>query len=106
LNGLDLVWNSDFVVSGGGTMNREAAALGVPVYSVFRGRIGAVDKYLSETGRLVLLGNVEDVRSRIQLSRRAKKRQPNVGDSMALKQIMATIDEVIARSCPASVESA
>lgn len=104
-NGLDLVWISDFVVSGGGTMNREAAALGVPVYSVFRGRVGAVDKYLSKTGRLVLLRNAEDVRSRIQLSRRTKKREVNLCERLALKQIMAAIDEVIAKSCPASVAS-
>src|SRR5207247_4353011 len=62
VNGLNLIWFSDLVISGGGTMNREAAALGVPVYSIFRGRIGAVDRYLSATGRLVLLESVEDVR--------------------------------------------
>ena len=44
VDGLNLVWHSDLVISGGGTMNREAAALGVPVYSMFRGRIGAVDR--------------------------------------------------------------
>ena len=54
LNGLDLIWFSDLVISGGGTMNREAAALGVPVYSIFRGKIGAVDQYLADTGRLML----------------------------------------------------
>src|SRR5580692_8226801 len=32
VNGLDLIWHSDVVISGGGTMNREAAALGIPVY--------------------------------------------------------------------------
>ena len=61
-----LIWYSDLVVSGGGTMNREAAALGVPVYSIFRGKIGAVDKYLAENGRLILIETVEDVRSRIR----------------------------------------
>src|ERR1039458_4176378 len=45
-DGLNLIWHSDLVISGGGTMNREAAALGVPVYSIFRGEIGAVDRYL------------------------------------------------------------
>ena len=40
VNGLDLIWNSDLVISGGGTMNREASALGVPVYSIFRGKLG------------------------------------------------------------------
>src|ERR1051326_6338176 len=70
VNGLNLIWHFDFVISGGGTMNREAAALGVPVYSVFRGRIGAVDQYLANQGRLVLLNNVEDVRTKIDLARR------------------------------------
>jgi uncharacterized protein len=53
VDGLNLLWFSDLAISGGGTMNREAAALGVPVYSIFRGTIGAVDHYLAETGRLV-----------------------------------------------------
>ena len=52
VDGLDLLWISDLVVSGGGTMNREAAALGVPVYSIFRGKTGAVDLMLEEEGRL------------------------------------------------------
>lgn len=103
-NGLDLIWHSDFVVSGGGTMNREAAALGVPVYSIFRGKIGAVDRYLAETGRLILLATIEDVKSRIQLARRAKGSEINVGERMVLKQIMAAIEEIIAKSFPASVE--
>src|SRR5438270_12264071 len=47
VDGLNLIWYSDFVISGGGTMNREAAALNVPVYSIFRGKIGAVDRLLS-----------------------------------------------------------
>jgi predicted glycosyltransferase len=46
VDGLNLIWISDLVISGGGTMNREAAALGVPVYSIFRGSIGGVDKVL------------------------------------------------------------
>lgn len=104
LNGLDLIWNSDLVVSGGGTMNREAAALGVPVYSIFRGKIGAVDRYLSETGRLILLKSIEDVKSRIGLVHRAKEREINVGERMVLKQIMAAIEEVIEKTVPASAE--
>ena len=57
VDGLNLIWFSDLVISGGGTMNREAAALGVPVYSIFRGKIGAVDRYLVEKGQLVLIEN-------------------------------------------------
>ena len=51
-------------------MNREAAALGVPVYSIFRGGIGAVDRYLQKTGRLVLLETPDDVRQKVCVMKR------------------------------------
>jgi uncharacterized protein len=70
LDGLSLIWWSDLVISGGGTMNREAAALGVPVCSVFRGAIGAVDRNLASTGKLTLLERVEDIPTVINLQRR------------------------------------
>ncbi len=47
-----LIAFADLVVSAGGTMNREAVALGVPVYTTFRGRRGAVDDALAREGRL------------------------------------------------------
>jgi predicted glycosyltransferase len=47
-----LIAFSDLVVSAGGTMNREAVALGVPVYTTFRGRLGGVDEALVREGRL------------------------------------------------------
>jgi uncharacterized protein len=47
-----LVAYADVVVSAGGTMNREAVALGTPVYTVFEGRLGAVDARLIAEGRL------------------------------------------------------
>ena len=72
VNGLDLIWYSDLVISGGGTMNREAAALGIPVYSLFRGKMGAVDKHLAAMGRLVLLENEQDVREKVKLRPRGK----------------------------------
>jgi uncharacterized protein len=72
LDGLNMLWSSELAVSGGGTMNREAAALGVPVYSVFRGKIGAVDQYLARKGRLVLLEKVEEVSRKIILSKRVR----------------------------------
>jgi hypothetical protein len=48
-----LIAACDLVVSAGGTMNREAAALGVPVYTTFGGRLGGVDEELIRQGRLV-----------------------------------------------------
>ena len=47
-----LVALSDLVVSAGGTMNREAAALGTPVYTTYGGRLGGVDEALIRSGRL------------------------------------------------------
>jgi predicted glycosyltransferase len=47
-----LIALSDLVVSAGGTMNREAAALGVPVYTTYGGRLGGVDEELIRHGRL------------------------------------------------------
>jgi predicted glycosyltransferase len=48
-----LIALSDVVVSAGGTMNREAAALGIPVYTTYGGRLGGVDERLIREGRLV-----------------------------------------------------
>jgi len=47
-----LIALSDLVVSAGGTMNREAVALGKPVYTTYGGRLGGVDELLIRQGRL------------------------------------------------------
>ena len=95
VDGLNLVWLSDLVVSGGGTMNREAAALGVPVYSIFRGKIGAVDRYLVEQGRLTLIEKVEDVRSKINIRRRDRSAKPPTDNRPALQVIVNHIDSIL-----------
>jgi predicted glycosyltransferase len=56
-----LIAFADLVVSAGGTMNREAVALGTPVFTTFAGRLGAVDEDLIATGRLRQLERPEDV---------------------------------------------
>jgi predicted glycosyltransferase len=56
-----LIALADLVVSAGGTMNREAVALGTPVWTTFQGRLGAVDERLIATGRLKVLERAEDV---------------------------------------------
>jgi uncharacterized protein len=56
-----LVWHADVVVSAGGTMNREAVALGTPVFTTFEGRLGAVDERLLADGRLRRLSDVNEV---------------------------------------------
>ena len=56
-----LVAFADLVVSAGGTMNREAVALGVPVYTTFAGRLGAVDSALVKEGRLRVLTSADEL---------------------------------------------
>ncbi len=56
-----LIAYADLVVSAGGTMNREAVALGTPVFTVFEGRLGAVDERLIADGRLRRLRRPEQV---------------------------------------------
>jgi predicted glycosyltransferase len=56
-----LIAYADLVVSAGGTMNREAVALGTPVWTTFEGRLGAVDEALIADGRLQRLTRADDV---------------------------------------------
>jgi predicted glycosyltransferase/peptidoglycan/xylan/chitin deacetylase (PgdA/CDA1 family) len=95
LDGLNLIWHSDLVVSGGGTMNREAAALGVPVYSTFRGAIGAVDRHLEEKGRLILLTSEADVRDKLHICKRTRQCTTVAGQSEALARIIAHIERLV-----------
>jgi len=98
VDGLDLIWHSDLVVSGGGTMNREAAALGVPVYSVFRGKIGAVDHQLQKEGRLTLIEKLEDVEG-IALVRRPRVSLNGVVHPPALARIVDHVVDIIESHC-------
>ena len=56
-----LIALADLVVSAGGTMNREAVALGTPVYSTFAGRLGGVDEQLLRAGRLRMLTSEDEL---------------------------------------------
>ncbi len=62
LDGANLIAASDLVISAGGTINREAAALGVPAASIYAGRWAAVDEELVKEGRLRRIATIEDVR--------------------------------------------
>jgi uncharacterized protein len=99
VDGLNLIWFSDLVISGGGTMNREAAALEVPVYSIFRGKIGAVDHYLAESGRLVLLESVEDVKNKVSLKRREKSLEMRIHRPEAMDRIVDAILHIAETEC-------
>jgi uncharacterized protein len=105
VDGLNLLWHSDFVVSGGGTMNREAAALNVPVYSIFRGKIGAVDRRLQSEGRLILIESVEEVQTRIEFRRRDKSNPPENQPRQALRDIVDHVEEIVRTEYPGTMTS-
>ncbi|HLM08544.1 MAG TPA: DUF354 domain-containing protein [Thermoleophilaceae bacterium] len=60
-DGRSLVALADALVSAGGTMNREAAVLGTPVWSIFEGPLGGVDELLVREGRLKLLRDPDEL---------------------------------------------
>lgn len=58
---LSVLHQSDLMLGGGGTMNRESVALGLPTYSFFCGPVGEVDLYLQKIGKLIFIKNDEDI---------------------------------------------
>jgi uncharacterized protein len=81
-----LVALADLVVSAGGTMNREAAALGVPVYTTFAGRLGAVDESLIAEGRLRPLASAAD----LELAKKLPGDTPAPRDPALLLDLLLT----------------
>lgn len=85
-----LVALADLVVSAGGTMNREAAALGVPVYTTYGGRLGGVDEALIRKGRLRPL---TDPRA-LPLQKRGEGAVPTRRDpALLVEKILGTVGE-------------
>jgi predicted glycosyltransferase len=95
VNGLNLLWYSDLAVSGGGTMNREAAAMNVPVYSIFRGESGAVDRRLESEGRLVMIRTAEEIWTKILIEHRSRPLLPASAPRPALRKIVDHIENII-----------
>jgi len=70
LDGSNLIAHSDLVVSGGGTMNREAAALGVPAASIYMGAWAAIDEQMVQEGRLQKISTPDDI-SKLVIQKKA-----------------------------------
>lgn len=84
-----LVALADLVVSAGGTMNREAVALGVPVYTTFAGRMGAVDEMLVRDGRLRVLATADE----LELAKRRRSTSPPTRDpAILLDTLLSALD--------------
>ena len=80
LDGLSLLAAADLSVSGGGTMNREAALLGTPAISIFTGPVGALDQELIRTGRLVAVRDPKGVADIPLVKKAAVTRQAYGGE--------------------------
>jgi predicted glycosyltransferase len=76
-------------------MNREAAALGVPVYSIFRGKIGAVDRRLQAEGRLILIETLQDVHDKIELKARKRNLEVLATPRGALNDIVQHLEGIL-----------
>jgi uncharacterized protein len=63
LDGANLIAAADLVISAGGTMNREAAALGIPAASIYAGKWAAIDEDLVREGRLLRIGSGAEIES-------------------------------------------
>jgi predicted glycosyltransferase len=75
-------------------MNREAAALNIPVYSIFRGKIGAVDRRLEQEGRLIIIRTMQEVWTKINFVHRHKLSNPDNSPRPALLDIIHHIEDI------------
>ncbi|OFW57002.1 MAG: hypothetical protein A2133_08415 [Actinobacteria bacterium RBG_16_64_13] len=84
LDGRQLIAGADAVISAGGSMNREAAVLGTPAYSIYAGRMAAVDRALVAEGELTLLRSAQDVAA-LDLAKKPAAPVPRIGDGLLMQ---------------------
>lgn len=87
LDGSNLIAYSDLVISAGGTMNREAAALGIPAATIYAGRTAALDEWLISEGRLQSINKKDDLES-LKIE---KKQDANIRRAMNVKKQVADL---------------
>ena len=101
LFGPDLVWNAACVLTGSGTMAREAACLGVPAISFFPGRNAAllsVDQQLIEQERMVHSRNLPDLMSYVtDALGGSSHRRPMGTNRVVRREVLTALDEILAR---------
>jgi len=95
LDGRQLIAGADAVISAGGSMNREAVVLGTPAYSIYAGKIGAVDRSLVADGRLHLIEVSRDIEC-LTIGKKQAQAVPQV-DGRLLRQFVDVVLEVAGR---------
>jgi len=91
-DGPNLIYYADLAISGGGTMNREAAVLGTPVYTVFRGQLGAVDQYLIDKGCMMQIKNHQDITA-VKIQKQIRRELPGQDTSIIARVTDLILDE-------------
>ena len=95
LNGLDLCWYSDAVLTGSGTFAREAACMGTPAVSFFPGkRLLSVDQELINEGKIFHSRDVDEIMEYIS-SQPKKNKKPNLEQSKKVKKEVVDITKEI-----------
>jgi hypothetical protein len=87
VDGLSLIAAADLVVGAGGTMNREAVALGTPAFTLFAGRLGAVDERLIAEGRLTRVQTYADIT--------VEKKPPSATGAATLRDPQLFVDQIL-----------
>jgi len=94
LPGMQLLYWSDLVVSGGGTMNREAALLGTPTVSMFTGKRPAIDEYLASQGKLQFIQSPDQVGS-ISFAKHTHSTTFRYNNNGLVQQLLGIVDSVV-----------
>jgi predicted glycosyltransferase len=97
LNGLDLCWYSDAVLTGSGTFAREAASMGTPAVSLFPGRLLSVDQQLVTEGKIFHSRDVDEIVDYV-LSMSKKKKKLNLQRAGKVKKEVVDITKAILES--------
>ncbi len=95
VDGPTTIRSADLVIGGGGTMNREAACIGVPAFSTYAGRWGGVDRYLEQIGRLTNL--VDDTQPSKLMLRKQHQLDP-LGSVTKSAKLLREICDLIERA--------
>jgi predicted glycosyltransferase len=94
VDGLSLMWYSDAIFSGGGTMVREAALLGLNAYSIFAGKLGAADEALTRMGLLKMIHEQEEIEN-LEFRKAPERKAPSSATSLTREFVSREIERFI-----------
>jgi predicted glycosyltransferase len=95
VNGPGLLLAADVMIGAGGTMNRESALLGTPTYTMFAGKLAAVDAALIEQGLMFDLRR-DGVEPVLEKKRPHDPRHAGERARSIVERVLRAVDEVVA----------